>query len=85
MVRAAVLRAYELVPESYCQKFLKTYRELGLETEALSERWCRSKGVDDFDKLCDLMLLEDFKNCVPDRIASYINEQKVSKAAVLAD
>lgn len=62
-----------MVPEAYHQKFRRfkkaygqTYREFGREKEALFERWCRSKGVDNFDKLRDLILLEDFKNCVPD-------------------
>lgn len=34
------------------------------------------------------MIMEDFKNCLPERVAIYLNEQKVnevSKAAVLAD
>lgn len=44
--------------------------------------------MQDFDKLRDLILLEDFRDCLPSKIATYINEQNVadvSKAAVLAD
>jgi hypothetical protein len=36
----------------------------------------------------ELMLLEEFKNCVPERIVVYLNEQKVStlrQTAILAD
>ena len=36
----------------------------------------------------DLILLEEFKKCLPERIVVYLNEQKessVTKAAVLAD
>lgn len=51
------------------------------EEEALFDRWCQSKKVQ------DLFLLEDFRNCFLDKVATYINEQnvaKVSKVAVLA-
>lgn len=51
-------------------------------------RWCSSSDVKTFDKLCDLVVLEQFKQSVPDYIATYINEHKVtcpSEAAVLAD
>ena len=95
LIKVAVLRAYELVPEAYRQRFRKlkktdtvTHVEFGREKEALFDRWCQSKKVRDFDKLRDLILLEDFRNCLPDKIATYINEQNVndvSKAAVLAD
>ena len=50
-------------------------------------RWCAASGVDDFD-LCNLMLLEQFRNSVPEKIAMYISEQKVktaAEAAALAD
>ena len=95
MVKAAVLRAYEMVPEAYRQKFRRfkkhdnqTYVDFAREKEALFERWCASQGANDFVQLKSLMIMEDFKNCLPDRISTYINEQKVSdvsKAAVLAD
>lgn len=41
-----------------------------------------------YEELCDPIVLEQFKNSVPDHIATYINESKVktaSAAAVLAD
>ena len=94
-VKAAVLRAYELVPEAYRQKFRRfkktdsqTYVEFGRDKEVMFDRWCQSQNVTDFAGLRDLLLLEDFKNCLPDKISTYINEQKVRKvsdAAVLAD
>lgn len=46
-----------------------------------------TKAVD-YDSLKKLMLLEEFKSCLPERIVTYLNEQKVaslSHAAVLAD
>lgn len=51
-------------------------------------RWCLSQKVRKFDQLKELMLLEEFKNCVPTSVVTYLNEQKVSSlanAAVLAD
>ena len=84
-VRTAVLRAFELVPEAYRQKFRRykkydshTYAEFGREKEALFDRWCHSKDITDFGKLRELILMEEFRNCLPDKIATYIAEQKVS-------
>ena len=51
-------------------------------------KWSTACKADDFESLRELILLEDFKKCLPDRIVVYINEQKVStlsSAAVLAD
>lgn len=90
-----MLRAYELVPEAYRQKFHKlkkrddlTFCEFGREKEALFDRWCQSSNVHNFDDLRDLILLEEFKNCLPDKICTYLNEQKVktvADAAILAE
>ncbi len=44
--------------------------------------------MQNFNSLKDLMLLEDFKGCLSERVVTYLNEQKVtslSQAAVLAD
>lgn len=41
-----------------------------------------------FQQLRELMLLEDFKGCLPDNLVIHLNEQKVSspaEAAILAD
>lgn len=95
VVKASILRAYELVPESYRQRFRRykkseqqTYVEFAREKEMLFDRWCSSKKVDNREKLRDLMLVEDFKNCLPDAVSTYLNEQKAEtlrEAAVLAD
>lgn len=81
IVKSAVLRAYELVPEAYRQKFRRfrkydnqTYVEFAGEKEALFERWCASQGVNDFVLLKSLMIMDDFKNCLPERVATYLNE-----------
>lgn len=90
-VKSAVLRAYELVPGAYRQKRKRdgqTFCEFGREKEALFDRWCQSTAVHDFKDLRNLVLLEKFKNCLPENICTYLNEQKVktvADAAVLAE
>ena len=95
-VKTAVLRAYELVPEAYRQKFRnskkgesQTYVEFARTKETLFDRWCTSKEVqNDFGRLRQLVLMEEFKNCLPSEIKTYLDEQKVDslhQAAVRAD
>ncbi|XP_034096305.1 uncharacterized protein LOC117562564 [Gymnodraco acuticeps] len=94
-VKAAILRAYELVPEAYRQKFrglkiqdCQAYVEFAREKEVLFERWCSSTGTTSLEDLKTLVLMEEFKNCLPYTVATYLNEQKPVKlfdAAVLAD
>ena len=57
-VKAAV-KAYEMVPEAYCHRFRK--RKKGDKM---------ASGVKTFEDLCDLLLLEQFKNAVPNRIGT---------------
>lgn len=94
-VKSAVLRVYELVPEAYRQKFRrlrKQYNQTNVEfmreKEILFDRWCSSQKVNDFAQLKQLILMEEFKNSLPEKVTTYLNEQKemdVSKAAVLVD
>lgn len=83
-VKSTVLRAYELVPEAYRQRFRQsqkaanqTFVEFACEKSALFKKWCQSSKVTQFDQLRELVLLEEFKNCLPDKIVLYLNEQKV--------
>ncbi|KAK0138506.1 hypothetical protein N1851_024967 [Merluccius polli] len=90
-----ILHAYELVPEAYRQKFKnarkleqRTFVEFAHEKERLFDRWCSVQNVQSREDLRQLVLLEDFKNCLPEAVAVYLNEQEVQKldeAAVLAD
>uniref|UniRef100_A0A3Q4GPI4 SCAN box domain-containing protein n=1 Tax=Neolamprologus brichardi TaxID=32507 RepID=A0A3Q4GPI4_NEOBR len=85
----------ELVPEAYRQKFRnlnktanQTFVEFAREKNALFEKWCCSCKVKTVEELKTLILLEEFKKCLPERIVTYLNEQKVSSltnAALLAD
>lgn len=94
-VKSAILRAYELVPEAYRQKFRtckktssQTFVEFARDKGTLFDKWCAANKVNDFDLLRELVLLEEFKNCLPGKVVVYLNEQKVtsmSSAAVLAD
>lgn len=94
-VKAAVLKAYERVPEFYRQQFRtwkksekQSYLEFARDLQMHFSRWCSAAEVSDFKGLCNLIILEQFKNSVPSRVAVYVSEQKaqtVTKAAMLAD
>ncbi|XP_077954032.1 uncharacterized protein LOC144391284 [Gasterosteus aculeatus] len=95
LVKAAVLRAYELVPEAYKQRFRnhrkssnKTFVEFARDKESLFDRWCAASKASTYATLRELTLLEDFKSHLPDDIVVHLNEQKVTTvahAAVMAD
>ena len=80
-VKTAILKAYELVPKAYRQNFRnykkgekQTYTEFAREKEALFDRWCSSREVaGEFGKLRQLVLVEEFKACVPVNIKTYIH------------
>ena len=95
-VKEAILKAYELVPEAYRQKFRnylkydsKTHVEFVREKENLFNRWSHSKEVgQDFKKLKQMVLLEECTDEFRPDIRSHFDEQKVEKlekAAVMAD
>ena len=96
VVKNTIMQAYELVPEAYRQKFRsrqkgvgETYVEFAREKETLFDRWCSSKEVgEDYHKLREVMLLEEFKNSVRREVKTHLEEQKVDtlrKAAKMAD
>lgn len=95
VVKSTVLRAYELVPEAYRQKFRsskktanQTYVEFAREKSLQFDKWCQASKADTFETLRELILLEEFKKCLPEQIVVYLNEQKVTsmdKAAVHSD
>ncbi len=94
-VKSAILRAYELVPEAYRQKFSayknissQTFVEFARDKGTLFDKWCTANKATNFNSLRELILLEEFKNCLPEKVVVYLKEQKVtsiSHAAVLAD
>lgn len=93
-VKGAVLKAYELVPEAYRQRFRggkrgeRTHLEFVRELVLNFDNWCSAAGVKTKEDMRELILLEQFKNSVADRIADYVNERGVrtiAEAAALAD
>ncbi|KAK0146355.1 hypothetical protein N1851_014349 [Merluccius polli] len=89
VVRDSILHAYELVPEAYRQKFRnarkleqRTFVEFACEKERLFDRWCTAQNVQTRDDLRQLILLEDFKNCLPEAVAVYLNEQESSRVSL---
>ena len=95
-VKESILKAYQLIPEAYRQKFRnykkendKMHVEFGREKERLLDRWCDSEEIKkNYERLRQMFLLEEFKNCVHPAIKNYITEQKantLSKAAEMAD
>ena len=95
-VKDAILKAYQLVPEAYRQRFRKykkfenqTYVEFAREKEDLFDQWFRSKKIpDSYDNLRQLILIEEFKECVHQDLRSHLEDKNVKtleEAAVLSD
>ena len=96
VVKAEILKAYELVPEAYRQKFRdykrgseETYMEFANQKEGLLQRWCSSKNVgDEFEGLRQLILIEEFLKDLPEELRLFLNEKKahtVYEVAKMAD
>lgn len=90
VVKAAVLRAYELVPEAYLQRFRgcskqdkQTFVEFAKEKENLFDWWCTSLGVNTKEQLRDLIILEEFKKLLPSTLTNRVTS--IADAAVYAD
>ena len=95
-VKELILKGYELVPEAYRQKFRnckkdsnQTHVEFARNKEQLFDRWCCSKKIDqNYDKLRQLMLVEEFKRCIQSDVKTFLCEKQVEtleEAACLAD
>ncbi|KAJ8026339.1 hypothetical protein HOLleu_34157 [Holothuria leucospilota] len=95
-VKTAILTAYELVPEAYRQKFRNRKREVGQThveyaraKEILFDKWCRAKQIgQSFEKLKELILMEEFKNNVSLDIKTHLDGRKIDDlktAATMAD
>ena len=95
-VKELILKGYELVPEAYRQKFRKckkdsnqTHVEFARSKGQLFDRWCCSKKIDqNYDKLRQLVLVEEFKRCIQSDVKTFLDEKQVEtleEAARLAD
>ncbi|XP_078334126.1 uncharacterized protein LOC144625791 [Crassostrea virginica] len=96
IVKREILKAYELVPEAYRQKFRsykkyenQTYVEFAREKEDLFDKWLTSKKIDkNFDKLRQLLLLEEFKQCVHYDLKTHLDDKNIDtlqNAAIASD
>ena len=95
-VKSTILKAYELVLEAYRQHFrsskkkeTQTFTEFARDKEVQFDRWCMALDVTrDYNKLRQIILLEEFKSCLPPHLKTYLDERKVdnlNEAAILAD
>ena len=92
-VKDAVLRGYQLNPEAYGQKFRNCQRdnsqrfvEFARVKEQLFDRWCHSKKVNKcFEKLWQLILIEEFKRRIPFHMKTFIDEKQVKKKKIQQD
>ena len=95
-VKIAVLKAYELVPEAYRQKFRQlkkdeaiTHVEYMRLKEQHLDRWLTSKDIgENYAKLRELVLVEEFKRQIHPEIRTHLDESEVDgahNAAVRAD
>ena len=85
-----------MVPEAYRQKFRtqrktenQSYVEFLREKENALDKWCDSKRIDgDAEKLRQLILAEEFLNCVPEEVRVHLSERRTGatyEMAALAD
>ena len=92
LVKAAIHKSFELVPEIYRQKFRmhrkkenQSYVEFLRDNENAIEKWCDSKRIGgDVEKLRQLILAEEFLNCVPEEIRAHLSERKTDLSYEMA-
>ncbi|XP_066957798.1 uncharacterized protein [Macrobrachium rosenbergii] len=94
-VKALVLKAYDLVPDTYRLKFRNfakhpalSFVEFARLKEEQFDDWLKSRQVASFSSLRELMLLEAFKKHCSRELRIYLEEVKavsLSKAAQIAD
>ena len=95
-VKSVILKAYELRPEAYRQKFRnyrqnekQTFVEFADKQSILFDNWVRSENVDTgYDNLRELVLKKQLNSCLPEDIKTYLAEkapENLKKSAELAD
>ena len=86
-IKELILKGYELVPEMYRQRFRslvktgsKTFIEFAHEKSQLFDRWCMSENANgNYDSLRELILIEEFKNCLSTVIRTFLKEKNPNK------
>lgn len=85
-MKELILKGYELVPEAYRQKFRncqkdssQTFMEFARIIEQIFDRWCMSEKVEgSYEKLQQLILIEEFKRCLGTNVKMYVEEQELN-------
>ena len=96
ILKSNILKSYQLLPEAYRRKFREctkikdeTFVQFSKRKEILFDRWCQAEEVkDDFQNLKNMMLLEEFKNCIPKNVKTHLNDKEyktLEEAALIAD
>ncbi|KAK9509341.1 hypothetical protein O3M35_006680 [Rhynocoris fuscipes] len=95
-VKQLILKAYECVPEKYRQLFRKrkknsneSYPQFVADKRQIFRRWYQSSKVNSFEKLEDLILLEDFYEGLPTEVRLYLSQrgeiENIEQAARLVE
>ncbi|KAK4318304.1 hypothetical protein Pmani_010713 [Petrolisthes manimaculis] len=85
VLKSTILKAYDKVPEFYRQKFRNarkddcmTYGEFANLKERYFDNWCRAVKISgDFEKLRELVLVEEFKRCIDPTLRVFLDEKEV--------
>ena len=90
-MKAIILKAYDLVPEAYRQKFRNfkknpdmTFVEFARKKEQFMDDWLKSKEVDTFEKIRELILTEEFKRSVSRELKIHLEELKIDSLQEVA-
>ena len=83
-VKETILKANELLPEAFRQKFRnfkkeadKTHVEFAREKERLFDTWCMSENIGtNLNNSKGMILIEKFKNCLHPSSRNYFTEHK---------
>ena len=85
LVKEAILKAYELVPEAYRQNFRshaksdsQTWTEYLKHKERSFDRWKKSRNTVSLADMKNLILLEEFRNHVPKLVRLHLDDLDVT-------
>ena len=94
-IKAAILQAYELIPDRHRQNFREckrdhkeSYSDFCAQLSRLAEKWLRAAEALTYDSLKELILLEQFKSTLDNKTRMFIEEKKpanLKEAGKLAD
>ncbi|XP_077987242.1 uncharacterized protein LOC144441327 [Glandiceps talaboti] len=91
-VRKAILKRYELTGEAYRAKFRTTrkqkddsYGEWRTIISGFLDRWLETMEVDSFDKLKDIILMEQLLEQTPPYLQVWLRERKLKDSDELVD